>query len=107
MAEMKKLTIPCIFGNQKQPVDFYVGSPKPDNHPIQNQSHWLSSERGGTVPSEIMDSLQRLHELSKKNHVPFVDLCAYAIESSNAENDQQGSSENDTDASEGASSSSK
>lgn len=86
MAEIKKLTIPCMFGNQKQPVDFYVGRPKPENHPIQNQSHWLSSERGGTVPSEIMDSLQRLHELSKKNHVPFVDLCAYAIESASADN---------------------
>lgn len=94
MAEIKKLTIPCIFGNQKQPVDFYVGRPKPENHPIQNQSHWLSSERGGTVPSEIMDSLQRLHDLSKKNHVPFVDLCAYAIDSATADNDDNEKEDN-------------
>ena len=80
---MKKLTIPCNFGNQRSPVDFYVGSPKADNHPIQNQSHWLSSDRGGVVPSEIMDSLQRLHDLSKKNKVPFEELCMYAIESAN------------------------
>jgi len=82
---MKKLTIPCQFGNQRQPVDFYVGQPKSDNHPIQNQSHWLSSERGGVVPGEIMDSLQRLHDLSKKNHVPFEELCSYAIESANTD----------------------
>ena len=94
MTAIKKLTIPCVFGNQKQPVDFYVGEPKADNHPIQNQSHWLSSERGGTVPAEIMDSLKRLHELSKKNHVPFVDLCSYAIESANTDQQQEeGSSE--------------
>ena len=30
-----------------------------------------------------MDSLQRLHDLSKKNHVPFEELCSYAIESAN------------------------
>ena len=78
---MKKLTIPCQFGNQRQPVDFYIGQPKPDNHPIQNQSHWLSSDRGGVVPAEIMESLQRLHDLSRKNHVPFEELCSYAIES--------------------------
>ncbi len=78
---MKKLTIPCTFGGEKHPVDFYIGAPKADNHPIQNQSHWLSSERGGNVPSDIMDSLQRLHDLSKKNHVPFEELCSYAIES--------------------------
>jgi hypothetical protein len=77
---MKKLSIPCSFGAEKHKVDFYIGKPKEDNHPIQSQSNWLSSERGGNVTPEIMESLNKLHDLSKKNHVPFEELCSYAID---------------------------
>ena len=76
---MKKLNIPCQFGAEKHNVDFYVGRPKDDNHPLQNQSHWLSSARGGNVPSDIMESLKKLHDISLKNQVPFEELCSYAM----------------------------
>lgn len=76
---MKKLSIPCSFGPQNHSVDFYVGQPKEDKHPIQNQSSWLSSARGGSVPDNVMQSLEKLHDLSRKNRVNFADLCEYAV----------------------------
>lgn len=76
---MKKFTIPCDFGGQKAPFDVYIGNPKPGNHPLQNQAGWLSKERGGTIPQEVMDSFQKLLDLADKNNVSFEDLCVYAL----------------------------
>lgn len=55
--------------------------PEKAHHPLHFQADWLSKERGGNIPQEVMDSLQKLLEISIKNNVPFEDLCAYAIES--------------------------
>ena len=92
---MKKLSIPCTFGPQNHSVDFYVGQPKVDKHPIQNQSSWLSSARGGAVPDNVMQSLEKLHDLSTKNRVNFADLCEYAVGTAgdnNAVEQQEGDS---------------
>lgn len=86
---MKKFTIPCDFGGQKAPFDVYIGMPKAGNHPLQHQAHWLSSERGGTIPAEVMESFAKLLELAEKNGVSFEDLCVYALEAANAENQQK------------------
>lgn len=86
---MKKFTVPCNFGGQKAPFTIYIGNPKADNHPIQNQAHWLSKERGGTVPQEVMDSLAKLKELSDKNNVPFEDLCVYALGAAAQKNEDE------------------
>lgn len=76
---MKKFTIPCDFGGQKAPFNIYVGEPEPSKHPLQHQAHWLSVERGGTIPSEVMDSFQKLHDIAKENNVSFEELCVYAL----------------------------
>lgn len=76
---MKRFTIPCDFGGQKAPFHIYVGEPDPSKHPIMNQANWLSSERGGSVPQEVMDSFQKLHDIAKENNVSFEDLCVYAL----------------------------
>ncbi len=76
---MKKFTVPCDFGGQKAPFDVYIGNPKPGNHPLQNQASWLSKERGGTIPQEVMESFQKLLDLADKNNVSFEDLCVYAL----------------------------
>lgn len=78
---VKKLSLPCNFGGASQNVDFFVGEPKLEHHPIQNQSKWLSSEKGGSVSPEVMDSLSRIKKISQENNVPFAEICAYAIES--------------------------
>lgn len=76
---MKRFTIPCDFGGKKAPFHVYIGEPKPGHHPLQHQANWLSTERGGTIPQDIMDSFQKLYDISQKNNVSFEDLCVYAL----------------------------
>lgn len=76
---MKKFTVPCSFGGVKSPFTIYIGEPEPRHHPVQFQADWLSKHRGGVIPGEIMDSLEKLHELAKKNNVSFEELCEYAL----------------------------
>jgi len=78
---MKKFSVPCDFGGTKAPFDFYIGDPKPGNHPLQNQASWLSTNRGGTVPTEVMESFSKILKLAEENGVSFEELCAYAMES--------------------------
>ena len=91
---MKRFTIPCDFGGQKSPFHIYVGEPDPSKHPLQNQAHWLSSERGGNIPQEVMDSFQKLHDISKENGVSFEELCVYALGNAAANGGQQPPAQN-------------
>ena len=76
---MQHFMIPCDFGGRKAPFPIYVGEPKPDSHPLQHQSTWLSSERGGSIPQEVMDSFEKLHKIAMENNVSFEELCVYAM----------------------------
>lgn len=80
---MKKFTVPCDFGGMKAPFDVYIGSPKQGNHPLQGQANWLSKERGGAIPAEVMESFAKLLDLADKNGVSFEDLCVYALQAAN------------------------
>ena len=77
---MKKFTINCQFGAQSAPFDLYIGKPQQGNHPLQNQAKWLSENRGGTIPPEIMESFGNLLALAAEQDVSFEDLCMYAFE---------------------------
>lgn len=81
---MKKFTINCNFGGVSAPFTVYVGNPESKHHPLHFQADWLSKERGGSVPQEVMDSLVKLQEIAVKNGVPFEELCAYALEAAAA-----------------------
>ncbi|MBS0236776.1 MAG: DUF2610 domain-containing protein [Proteobacteria bacterium] len=81
---MHKFSVPCNFGGTTSPVTVYIGHPKEDHHPLQFQADWLSKERGGSIPAEIMESLEQLRELSIKNGVDFEELCVYALEAAAA-----------------------
>lgn len=76
---MKKFTVPCNFGGVKSPFTIYIGAPEEQHHPLHFQADWLSKERGGNIPSEVMDSIAKLKELADKNNVSFEDLCVYAL----------------------------
>lgn len=76
---MKKFTVPCDFGGTKAPFTIYIGKPDLKHHPLHFQSEWLSKNRGGNVPGDVMDSISKLFELSKKNKVSFEELCVYAL----------------------------
>ena len=75
---VKKFTIPCDFASVKAPFNIYVGEPRAGKHPLQHQSSWLSRERGGTIPPEVMDEFQKLLDISAENGVSFEELCVYA-----------------------------
>ena len=77
--EVKKFTVPCDFGGQKAPFTIYIGDPEPKHHPLHFQSSWLSKERGGTIPAEVMDSIAKLKDIADQNNVSFEDLCVYAL----------------------------
>jgi hypothetical protein len=57
---MKQVTIDCDFGGSKRPITFYIGHPAPTSHPIEFQNRWLAKERGGSVTSEVLESLSKL-----------------------------------------------
>ena len=92
---MKKFEIPCFFGGKKSMVPLYIGNPEPNHNPIQFQSDWLSKERGGQVPQQIIESLIKIQKLALDNGLEFEELCHYALEAANetlkadAEKDQK------------------
>ena len=79
---MKKFVINCIFGGNKSPFTVYIGAPEQKHHPLHFQAEWLSKQRGGTIPAEVMDSIAKLKELALKNNLSFEELCSYALEAS-------------------------
>ncbi len=85
---MKKFTVPCDFGGQKSPFTIYIGDPEANHHPLNFQSNWLSKDRGGTIPPEVMDSIAKLRDISVQNNVSFEDLCVYALGAAQQEEDQ-------------------
>lgn len=81
---VKKFSISCAFdGGSQSPVEFFVGDPSYGKHPIEFQSKWLTEVKGGHVPQDVMDSIQKIKELSEKNNILFEDLCFYAITMAN------------------------
>lgn len=76
---MKKFIIPCDFGGVSAPFAIYIGDPDPKRHPLHFQADWLSKNRGGVIPSDIMESVEKLYDLARKNRVSFQDLCVYAL----------------------------
>ena len=89
----KQFTIPCQFGQQTSPVTFYIGHPDNGHHPIHFQSNWLSSSKGGTVPQDLMMTLQKLHDLALENNADFEELCYYALISATQNSGGDGVSE--------------
>jgi len=76
---IKKFSVPCDFNGQKSPFTIYIGDPEANHHPLNFQSNWLSKERGGSIPGEVMDSVAKLKALADKNGGSFEDLCVYAL----------------------------
>ncbi len=75
----KKFTYLCNFSGSKYPVTFYIGDSKIGTHPIGFQVAWLSKQKGGVVPKDLMESLAQLKQIADAQRVPFEDLCEYVI----------------------------
>jgi hypothetical protein len=103
---VKKFTAKCKFSGQESPVTLYVGNPAPGTHPLGAQSKWIGG-RGGTIPSEIMDSFSKLTSIAEKNKLPFEDLCDYVIKEIQAGSSLASDAKEATSISESSSSSTK
>lgn len=82
---MKKFTINCDFGGQMSPFTIFIGEPESEHHPLHFQADWLSKQRNGTIPSQVMDAIAKLKELADKNNVSLEELCVYALGSVGAD----------------------
>jgi hypothetical protein len=78
-----KCSVPCNFNGQTTKVDFFIGNPQVDVHPINFQAKWLSDVKGGSVPQNFMDSIQKVRELAEREHVSIEDMCLYTINMAN------------------------
>jgi hypothetical protein len=92
---MKKFSINCQFDNTMAPFTVYIGTPDPNQHPLYFQSNWLSKDRGGTIPSEVMEAIADLQKLSVKNNVPLEDLCVYALNDNGGGDQDEGDRDQD------------
>lgn len=93
---MKKFTINCDFGGQMAPFTIYIGQPESNHHPLHFQADWLSKQRGGNIPPEVMDAIAKLKDLAEKNNVSLEELCVYALGSA-----QEGDSEVESEVDDG------
>jgi len=99
---MKKFKMPCHFDGKKIPFDLYVGEPDDELHPLHYQKEWLSNERGGAIPKEVMESFEKLHKIAVEKKVSFEELCMYALGSASEDGekkagDKEGGDENKND----------
>src|SRR5436309_15014 len=76
---MKKFTINCDFGGQLSPFTIFIGKPEHAHHPLHFQADWLSKQRGGMIPPDVMEAVSQLQELAEKNGVSLEELCVYAL----------------------------
>ncbi|WP_375326955.1 DUF2610 domain-containing protein [Candidatus Tisiphia endosymbiont of Nemotelus uliginosus] len=97
---MKKFSVNCDFGGQMAPFTIYIGQPEPGHHPLHFQADWLSKQRGGTIPAEVMDAVTKLQELANKNNVLVEELCVYALGSAQESVNEEAKQKAEQDASE-------
>lgn len=70
---MKKIQVPCEFGDQPGDFIVYIGRPAPGFHPAHYQSAWLKAVKKGTITAETMDRMweafkESIRDGSKDQH---------------------------------------
>lgn len=78
-------SIACDSQSGKQNTLLQIGYPEPDHNPLDHQSKFLSSSRGISIPSNIMESLQKIYKLAIENNVDFGELAEYALKEQSGE----------------------
>src|SRR5688572_6191211 len=94
---MKTIAVPCDVDGKKVPIQFHVGDPNPQAHPIGHQAAWLGRERGVYVPQEVMDSMDAIHVKAKEMNIPFEELVAFALDRAITERDAKAAADADSE----------
>jgi len=80
---VRKFELNCLVNQQELPISFYVGDPQETSHPIGYQMKYLT-QKGVTVPEDIVKSITDLNEIAKRNRVPFEELLQYVTDELNS-----------------------
>lgn len=75
---VKKLSVECDFGGKPIRTNLYIGEPAEGSTPLNFQEKVIAA-KGGSVPNYLIDALNKIHEISKKNRVNFDAVVEYAI----------------------------
>ena len=75
----KQFNLKCKVGDQETDISFFVGDPQDTSHPLGYQMKFFS-QRGVTVPDEVVQAMAKLNDLAKKNHIPFEEMIGYVSE---------------------------
>jgi hypothetical protein len=75
----KQFTLKCQAGKQDIDINFFVGNPNENSHPIGYQMKFFS-QKGIIIPEEIVQALGKLNEIAKQNRIPVEDLIGYVSE---------------------------
>ncbi|BDI05993.1 DUF2610 domain-containing protein [Sphaerotilus microaerophilus] len=76
----KRFTIPIDCGGDKKVSHYiYLVDWERDEPPTEEQAEWLKSERGCTIPADVIDSFRKLYVIAKENKVKYTDLAVYAL----------------------------
>lgn len=81
---VKKFTLNCKVGGQNSLIDFFVGDPNENSHPIGFQMKFMS-QMGVTVPEDAINSISKINEIAKRNRIPFEDLLEFVNNELNQE----------------------
>jgi hypothetical protein len=73
-----------MVGSTESNIDFYVGEPQETSHPIGYQMKYLS-QKGVTVPENVVNAMTSLNEIAKRNRIPFEELIHYVSDQLNSE----------------------
>jgi hypothetical protein len=77
---VKKITFDCDFSGVSSPVGFYIGDAVESKSPISFQAKWLSEKRGGSIPKNMTDLLDKIKKVSDKEAIPFEMLYQHTFE---------------------------
>lgn len=92
----KKFSAPCNFNGVSSPFTFWISDDyKPGNHPLDFQTKWLSSARGGILDPKISEGIMQIAQISEKNKISFEYLFGIAMNAALKKyNTDMGESEN-------------
>ena len=76
---MHYFDIPCSFSEGLHRFRFYVGESSVFRRPLYYQRQWLAIERGGEVPSDVIDSFENIHSIAQHNKVNSAELMAFSL----------------------------
>lgn len=76
------------------PQVIWIGNPEPGHHPLYFQADWLTKQKGGTIPPQVMEAVAKLKKLADDNNVSFEELCVYALGSAQQEGGEEDSDSN-------------